>query len=79
MYAPVRFGLDFLRARDVTRPDERYAGLTPAQWACIATVGIGLWLMTRKGEVLPFSEPTPPTATGPAPDETPASAPATSA
>ncbi|HEX4404630.1 MAG TPA: prolipoprotein diacylglyceryl transferase [Polyangia bacterium] len=76
MYAPVRFGLDFLRARDVTRPDERYAGLTPAQWACIATVGVGVWLLTRKGEVLPFSEPKPPVdpAAGPAPDR--ASAPA---
>jgi phosphatidylglycerol:prolipoprotein diacylglycerol transferase len=59
MYAPVRFGLDFLRAHDVERPDERYAGLTPAQWACIATLGVGLWLLTRKGEVLPFSEAAP--------------------
>ena len=32
-YAPVRFALDFLRATDVSRPDERYVGLTPAQWA----------------------------------------------
>jgi phosphatidylglycerol:prolipoprotein diacylglycerol transferase len=81
MYAPVRFGLDFLRARDVTRPDERYAGLTPAQWACIATVGVGLWLVTRKGEVLPFSEPKSPTPAGPAPDatSTSTSAPATPA
>jgi phosphatidylglycerol:prolipoprotein diacylglycerol transferase len=54
MYAPVRFGLDFLRARDVARPDERYAGLTPAQWACLATLGVGAWLLARKGEVLPF-------------------------
>jgi phosphatidylglycerol:prolipoprotein diacylglycerol transferase len=68
MYAPVRFGLDFLRARDVARPDERYANLTPAQWACLATIGVGLWLLTRKGEVLPFSEPTLP----PAPPATPA-------
>jgi phosphatidylglycerol:prolipoprotein diacylglycerol transferase len=72
MYAPVRFGLDFLRARDVPRPDERYAGLTPAQWACLATLGVGVWLMTRKGEVRPFSSPPPPsdddepTATAPA-------------
>jgi phosphatidylglycerol:prolipoprotein diacylglycerol transferase len=60
MYAPVRFGLDFLRARDVERPDERYFALTPAQWACIATLGVGIWLLTRKGEVLPFSGPRPP-------------------
>ena len=60
MYAPVRFGLDFLRARDVERPDERYLALTPAQWACIATLGVGVWLLTRKGEVLPFSKPPAP-------------------
>jgi phosphatidylglycerol:prolipoprotein diacylglycerol transferase len=48
MYAPVRFGLDFLRATDVERPDERYAGLTPAQWACVATLAVGIWLLTRK-------------------------------
>ncbi len=62
MYAPVRFGLDFLRARDVERPDERYFQLTPAQWACLATIAVGVWLLTRKGEVLPFSEPPPATA-----------------
>jgi phosphatidylglycerol:prolipoprotein diacylglycerol transferase len=60
MYAPVRFGLDFLRARDVERPDERYGHLTPAQWACLGTIAVGVWLLTRKGEVLPFSEPSPP-------------------
>src|SRR5450432_349707 len=60
MYAPVRFGLDFLRAHDVARPDERYAHLTPAQWACLATLGVGVWLMVRKGNVLPFSDPPPP-------------------
>ncbi len=56
MYGPVRFGLDFLRARDVATPDERYGGLTPAQWACMACLATGIWLLTRKGEVLP---PTP--------------------
>jgi phosphatidylglycerol---prolipoprotein diacylglyceryl transferase len=45
MYAPVRFGLDFLRATDVARPDLRYAGLTPAQWACLATLLLGAHLM----------------------------------
>jgi phosphatidylglycerol:prolipoprotein diacylglycerol transferase len=48
MYAPVRFGLDFLRATDVERPDERYFGLTPAQWACVATLAVGIWLLVRK-------------------------------
>jgi phosphatidylglycerol:prolipoprotein diacylglycerol transferase len=58
MYAPVRFALDFLRATDVTRPDERYAGLTPAQYACLLTFAVGVWLMRRKGEVLAFSAAT---------------------
>jgi phosphatidylglycerol:prolipoprotein diacylglycerol transferase len=45
MYAPVRFVLDFLRATDVALPDQRYAGLTPAQWACLATLVLGARLM----------------------------------
>src|SRR5450432_3618657 len=49
-----------VRDHDVARPDERYANLTPAQWACLATLGVGVWLMTRKGTVLPFSDPPPP-------------------
>ncbi|HEY8923322.1 MAG TPA: prolipoprotein diacylglyceryl transferase [Polyangia bacterium] len=57
MYAPVRFGLDFLRATDVARPDERYAGLTPAQWACIAAVGVGIWLLRRPSPILEFTGP----------------------
>jgi phosphatidylglycerol:prolipoprotein diacylglycerol transferase len=47
-YAPVRFGLDFLRARDVPEPDPRYFGLTPAQWGCIgvfiAAIGLSVWV-----------------------------------
>ena len=44
--APVRFGLDFLRATDYgSHPDQRYAGLTPAQWACLATLLLGARLM----------------------------------
>jgi phosphatidylglycerol---prolipoprotein diacylglyceryl transferase len=72
MYAPVRFGLDFLRARDVERPDERYFALTPAQWACLATIGVGIWLLTRKGEVLPFSPPRDPAPDSPGTAATPA-------
>jgi phosphatidylglycerol:prolipoprotein diacylglycerol transferase len=46
MYAPVRFGLDFLRATDYgSHPDQRYAGLTPAQWACLATLVLGAHLL----------------------------------
>ena len=41
-YAPVRFALDFLRVRDAT-----YAGLTPAQWACVPLLAIGLYFLVR--------------------------------
>ena len=49
-YAPVRFGLDFLRATDVPEPDARYFGLTPAQWGCVLVLfaGIGLAVWTRR-------------------------------
>jgi phosphatidylglycerol---prolipoprotein diacylglyceryl transferase len=49
-YAPVRFGLDFLRATDVPEPDARYFGLTPAQWGCIGVLvaGLGLVVWMRK-------------------------------
>jgi len=41
-YAPVRFALDFLRIRDAT-----YGGLTPAQWACLPALAIGLYWVAR--------------------------------
>ncbi len=41
-YAPVRFGLDFLRAVDV-----RYAGLTPGQYGSILLFIIGFFMMRR--------------------------------
>lgn len=47
LYAPMRFGLDFLRATDVEHPDPRYAGLTPAQWACLACFALGCYLLSR--------------------------------
>jgi phosphatidylglycerol:prolipoprotein diacylglycerol transferase len=75
LYAPMRFGLDFLRATDVARPDERYAGLTPAQWACIVALAIGVWLLTRKGEPLaPLPSP-PPAASPPSPSPSPSPSP----
>jgi len=39
-YAPLRFALDFLRVRDA-----RYLGLTPAQWCCIALLGVGVFFL----------------------------------
>jgi len=47
MYAPARFLFDFLRATDVARPDQRYAGMTPAQWACLATAALGAHLLYK--------------------------------
>ncbi|MGK4006112.1 prolipoprotein diacylglyceryl transferase family protein [Sorangium sp. So ce1036] len=53
-YAPVRFGLDFLRERQgtVLGGDPRYGGLTPAQWACIGLLALGLYFlrMAARGE-----------------------------
>jgi phosphatidylglycerol---prolipoprotein diacylglyceryl transferase len=42
LYAPVRFGLDFLRADAQAGGDARYVGLTPAQWAAIALFAAGV-------------------------------------
>ena len=41
-YAPVRFAMDFLRVPQSEGGDTRYAGLTPAQWACMALFAYGL-------------------------------------
>jgi phosphatidylglycerol:prolipoprotein diacylglycerol transferase len=54
-YAPARFALDFLRERDrvveaggqLSVVDPRYAGLTPAQWACLGLLGFGALLFAR--------------------------------
>jgi len=77
LYAPVRFGLDFLRATDGHRPDERYLRLTPAQWACLAAFAVGVWLLRRKSPMLEFTGPPPEPATPPPaspPPEQPATA-----
>ena len=59
-YAPVRFLLDFLRVdpnelvfRGATDP--RYAGLTPAQWACFLALGMGIYFLRKalKSEYVP--------------------------
>jgi phosphatidylglycerol:prolipoprotein diacylglycerol transferase len=54
LYAPVRFGLDFLRLREpVSLPglelaaERRYWELTPAQWASIALAAAGVVLLRR--------------------------------
>ena len=51
-YAPVRFGLDFLRVDPGQRvfhgaTDPRYWGLTPAQWVCFLALGVGLYFLSK--------------------------------
>lgn len=51
-YAPVRFALDFLRVENADglsfgAIDPRYAGLTPAQWACFALLVFGVIVFFR--------------------------------
>ncbi|MBC8131840.1 MAG: prolipoprotein diacylglyceryl transferase [Deltaproteobacteria bacterium] len=75
IYAPVRFILDFLRATDGARPDERYAALTPAQWACMGALGLGIWLMRRPSPVLEFTGPPPPSPPHQPPPESPSDSP----
>lgn len=65
MYAPIRFGLDFLRNTDLENADVRWAGLTPAQWVMIAffLVSVGLlsrFLRATEGLVTPRTGAEPP-------------------
>jgi phosphatidylglycerol:prolipoprotein diacylglycerol transferase len=45
VYGGARFALDFLRARDLPYSDARYWGLTPAQYAAVALVAWGAWIL----------------------------------
>lgn len=47
IYAPVRFGFDFLRATDYGETDDRYLGLTAAQWLCIVMLVACVWGLVR--------------------------------
>ncbi|MEM9069412.1 MAG: prolipoprotein diacylglyceryl transferase family protein [Myxococcota bacterium] len=47
LYTPVRFGLDFLRATDVANPDNRFYGLTPAQYAAIGFFFFSVYFLRR--------------------------------
>lgn len=46
-YAPARFALDFLRSRDLSISDARYASLTPAQWGCFGLLALGAVVLWR--------------------------------
>ncbi len=64
-YAPIRFCLDFLRARDVRDPDTRVFGLTPAQYLCMGLLALGVFMLTRalaaarRGETPVYGGPGP--------------------
>jgi phosphatidylglycerol:prolipoprotein diacylglycerol transferase len=49
-YSPVRFAMDFLRIPEGDGGDTRYAGLTPAQYGCIALFlyGIAMIFVVRR-------------------------------
>jgi len=47
LYAPVRFGLDFLRLEEGPTGDPRYLMLTPGQWGSVALFVFGVIVLTR--------------------------------
>jgi phosphatidylglycerol:prolipoprotein diacylglycerol transferase len=57
LYAPVRFGLDFLRATDVEQGDVRYFGLTPGHYSAIVLLVAGVaflrWVVTSPEPEVP--------------------------
>ncbi|HET7540162.1 MAG TPA: prolipoprotein diacylglyceryl transferase family protein [Polyangiaceae bacterium] len=75
-YAPVRFALDFLRVAEpiaergglVAAVDPRYAGLTPAQWACFGLLLLGVYFfahtLNSAGSPAAFAAPPLPAALG---------------
>ncbi|MEZ4224042.1 MAG: prolipoprotein diacylglyceryl transferase [Polyangiaceae bacterium] len=63
-YAPFRFTLDFLRARDLRISDERYFDLTPAQWASVALAVVAVVVLRQAlrsaDQSARFAVPSPP-------------------
>lgn len=58
-YPLIRFPLDFLRAHDLgPDSDPRYAGLTPAQWLCLGSLALGVWMLLRARHNPPLEVPT---------------------
>lgn len=47
LYAPVRFGLDFLRVEDQFGSDPRYFGLTAGHYGALALFGAGIAFLVR--------------------------------
>lgn len=58
LYAPVRFGLDFLRATDLQQSDARYFGLTPGHYGSIVLFLVGVvamvWVQRSKEPNVPW-------------------------
>lgn len=48
LYAPVRFGFDFLRNTDLAYADARYLGLTPGQYGSLALLVGGIVLLATR-------------------------------
>ena len=53
LYGTSRFLLDFLRATDLPYVDARYFGLTPAQFASLASIAWGLFSLARHRRAKP--------------------------
>ena len=58
-YAPVRFGLDFLRSTDLKGSDIRFGGLTPAQYGSIIFLLCGVVLFLRRHREARYFEESP--------------------
>ncbi len=54
-YSLPRFFLDFLRATDIHYHDARYLGLTPAQYACVACIVLGIRFFLKQHRAEPGS------------------------
>ncbi|GAC1355796.1 MAG: prolipoprotein diacylglyceryl transferase [Polyangiales bacterium] len=67
VYAPIRFGLDALRAVDIANPDARYFGFTPGQWLSIALLFVGVALLVHARGKPPLA-PVPRKPAEPQPD-----------
>ena len=57
LYAPVRFGLDFLRADPTEGGDVRYLGLTPGHYASVLLFAVALALLVRVYRGTPITVP----------------------
>lgn len=59
LYSVARFWLDFLRNVDLENADARYFALTPAQYAAVLVIGLGIFAIRRGRRCPPWPEPIP--------------------